>query len=214
MELVTTERVSADVLVIGGGGAGLRAAIAARKHGANVVLISESPAGFRNNTAISKATLAVTGVWKEPGDSLEVHLKDTMAAGRFINDRRLVAAMTHGVREQVYHLIEFGVNFRQRDGELLVAAVRDRSARAEGLPKHQIVDIPGNKPLYPRPVSLTVSISNQGFQIRAVTLGVARQSQFPSNGWLSLTVKENQVMPLGRFVWPGARELLFYTAKR
>ncbi len=120
MELETTQRINTDVLVVGGGAAGLRAAIAARKYGLNVVLTSESPAGFRNNTAISKATFAATGIWKEPGDSPEVHLKDIIAAGRFINDQRLVATMTCAVKQQVYDLMEFGVNFRRRDGELLV----------------------------------------------------------------------------------------------
>ncbi|MBA7640105.1 Fumarate reductase flavoprotein subunit [subsurface metagenome] len=119
-ELGTTQRINADVLVIGSGAAGLRAAIAARKYGLNVMLISESPAGFRNNTAISQATFAATGLWKEPGDSPEAHLKDIIAAGRFINDQRLVTTMTRTVRQQVYDLIEFGVNFRRSDGELLV----------------------------------------------------------------------------------------------
>ena len=117
VELETTQRINTDVLVIGGGAAGLRAAIAARKHGLNVVLISESPAGFRNNTAISRATLAATGIWKEPGDSPEAHLKDTVAGGRLINDRRLVATMTGTARQQVYDLMEFGISFRHRAGE-------------------------------------------------------------------------------------------------
>lgn len=120
MELKTIQTIDTDVLVIGGGAAGLRAAIEARKYDLNVVVISESPVGFRNNTAVSGATIAATGIWKELGDSPEVHLKDTITAGRFINDRRLVETMTSGATQQVYDLIKFGVNFRQRHGELLV----------------------------------------------------------------------------------------------
>ena len=120
LELESIQRVNADVLVIGSGAAGLRAAIAARKHGLDVVLASESPAGFRNNTAISRAILTAAGIWEGAGDSPEVHLNDTIAAGRFVNDRRLVATMTSAIRQQVYDLMEFGVNFRRRDGELLV----------------------------------------------------------------------------------------------
>ena len=123
MELGTPQRISTDVLVIGGGAAGLRAAIAARKHGLAVVLISEAPVGFRNNTAISKAAFAATGIWEEPGDSPEAHLGDTIAAGRFINDQQLVATMTKALKQQVYDLMEFGVSFRQRDGKLAVGKV-------------------------------------------------------------------------------------------
>ena len=118
MELEVKQKINADVLVIGSGAAGLRAAITARKYGLNVVLASEAPVGFRNNTAISRATFAATGIREESGDSPEAHLKDTIAAGRFINDRRLVATMVPEIREQVYDLIEFGVNFRRRDEKL------------------------------------------------------------------------------------------------
>jgi len=120
LELEAIQTINTDVLVIGGGAAGLRAAIAARKHGVNVVLTSESPVGFGNNTAISRAALAATGIWKEPGDSPEVHFNDMNVSGRFINDQRLVATMTRAARQQVYDLMEFGVNFRRRNGELLV----------------------------------------------------------------------------------------------
>ena len=127
MELKTPQIINSDVLVIGGGGAGLRAAIEVKKHGLDVVLISESRVGFRNNTAISAAGFAAAGIGKKPGDSPEVHLKDTMTAGRFINDQRMIATMTHGAKQQVYDLIGFGVKFRQLDGELLVRQIPGHS---------------------------------------------------------------------------------------
>ncbi|MDD5083142.1 MAG: FAD-binding protein, partial [Dehalococcoidales bacterium] len=116
----TAPEINVDVLVIGGGIAGLRAAIAARRHDRDVLLVSESPVGLRNNSAISKATFAVTGVWKNPGDSPEVHFKDTITAGRLMNDRRLVTRMVDAVRQQVADLVEFGVQFRRRNAEISV----------------------------------------------------------------------------------------------
>jgi fumarate reductase (CoM/CoB) subunit A len=105
--------VETDVLVIGGGAAGLRAAIAARKSGVGVVLVSESPVGFRNNTAISKALFAASGIGQERDDSPDLHLQDTITAGRFLNDRRLVAAMVRGAGQQVTDLLEYGVVYQQ-----------------------------------------------------------------------------------------------------
>ncbi len=121
MKFKTAQTVNADVLVIGGGAAGIRAAIEARKNGLNVVLISESPVGFRNNSAISAAGFAASSIGKGLGDSPEVHFSDTITAGRFINDRRLVETMTRGATQQVYDLMKFPVNFAQADGELLAS---------------------------------------------------------------------------------------------
>ncbi|MGA9479065.1 MAG: FAD-binding protein, partial [Desulfobacterales bacterium] len=60
-------KLSCDVLVIGGGGAGLRSAIAAKLRGADVLLISKTKIGTGSNTYISKAVIAATG-WGTPDD--------------------------------------------------------------------------------------------------------------------------------------------------
>jgi len=120
MELKTPQTVNTDVLVVGGGAAGLKAAIEAKKHALDVVLLSESPVGFRNNTAISGGVFAASGIWKGAGDSPEVYLRDTITAGCLINDRRLVNIMTREATQQVYDLMQFGVNFEKQDGDLKI----------------------------------------------------------------------------------------------
>ncbi len=120
MELKIAQTRDTDILVIGGGAAGLRAAIEARKHGVDVVLISESLVGFRNNSMVSASAIAASGIRKEPSDSPEVHFRDTITAGCFLNDRKLVEILTRGATQQVHDLIEFGVDFVKSDGDISV----------------------------------------------------------------------------------------------
>ena len=110
MKLATTQTVNTAILVIGGGGAGLRAAIEAKKSGLDVLLVSESPVGLKNNTAISGGGFAAPGIWGNPEDSPEVHFRDTIVAGRFINDQKMLETMTRRSTQQFYDLKKFGVN--------------------------------------------------------------------------------------------------------
>ena len=109
MKLSQHHVVSCDVLVIGGGGAGLRAAIAARETGADVLLASKARAGYANNTMISKATFATPSGWADPRDNPEVFLKDAVIGGRFINDQQLVAAVAREAGAEMPFLEKCGV---------------------------------------------------------------------------------------------------------
>ena len=93
--------LQADVLVIGGGGAGLRAAISAREGGADVLLVSKSRPGYGNNTAIAGGAFATAGGWREPRDNPQIYKKDALRSGRFINNERLLDVMTEGSVRQV-----------------------------------------------------------------------------------------------------------------
>jgi succinate dehydrogenase/fumarate reductase flavoprotein subunit len=111
--------VSCDVLVIGGGGAGLRAAIEAREAGADVVLVSKTRAGYANNTMISKASFAAPSGWSDPRDNPEVFLKDAVIGGRFINDQQLVAAVAREAGPQIPFLEKCGVKYLEFQGRIL-----------------------------------------------------------------------------------------------
>jgi succinate dehydrogenase/fumarate reductase flavoprotein subunit len=119
MKFEQHELVKTDVVIIGGGTAGLKAAIECKKQGCDVVLLSEKPAGFGNNTAISYGIFAAGGLQKESGDSPEIHLIDTITAGCSINDRDMVEVMTHGALQQVNDLAELGINFKQESGGIM-----------------------------------------------------------------------------------------------
>lgn len=115
MRLRDIDRVSCDVLVIGGGGAGLRAAIEAKEMGAEVILVSKSRVGHATNTWIAKALIAATG-WGDTQDDPQVHLKDTVAGGRFLNDQGLVGEMARGAEAEISFLQKCGVTFARKEG--------------------------------------------------------------------------------------------------
>ena len=121
MNLEALTRIDTGVLVIGSGAAGLRAAIEARKLGAEVVLVSKSPLGLGNNTAIARGAMAATTGEGGVEDTPEIHLKDTVVSGRFLNNQRVVQAIVEGAAREVSQLESFGVKFITEDGRRTVS---------------------------------------------------------------------------------------------
>lgn len=119
MKLNPLQVISCDVLVVGAGGAGLRAAIAARETGADVLLVSKARAGYATNTLISNATFAAPSGWSDPRDNPEAFLRDAVIAGRFINDQQLVAAVAKEAGPQMPFLEKCGVRFLTSEGHVL-----------------------------------------------------------------------------------------------
>ena len=115
MKFNKIDGISCDVLVIGGGGAGLRAAIEARHAGADVLLVSKAKVGYANNTYIAKAIIAASG-WGDPHDGGRVHLEDTVKGGRFLNDPELVSAMAEAAETEISFLEKCGVMFAKKEG--------------------------------------------------------------------------------------------------
>ena len=72
MKLKEAEYIYSDVLVIGDGGTGLRAAIAARQKGASVLIVSKSKVGLGDNTAMAKGAFAAATGEADMNDSPDV----------------------------------------------------------------------------------------------------------------------------------------------
>ncbi len=120
MSLNSPSTITTDVLIIGSGGAGLRAAIAAREKGASVMLVSKSLIGLGNNTAISLAAMATATGEGDPRDNPAVHTKDIMEGGRYLNDRKLVEKLTERAAREVPQLEKYGVLIDRENGKRIV----------------------------------------------------------------------------------------------
>ena len=107
-----------DVLVIGGGAAGLRAAIAARENGVDVILASKAPMGYASSTLYAGG-----GFRAALGDySAERHFEETIIGGKFLNDQELVRTMVLEGPKRLLELEKFGVKVYVHSGGIRVSA--------------------------------------------------------------------------------------------
>jgi len=111
-----------DVLVVGAGGAGLRAVIAAREAGCSVGVVCKSLLG-KAHTVMAEGGVAAalnnmtTPTGEKEGDSWQVHFVDTMKGGAFLNNWRAVEIFTKEAPERVLELEQYGAVFdRTPDG--------------------------------------------------------------------------------------------------
>jgi len=108
-----------DVLVIGAGGAGLRAAIEASSMGLSVGLICKSLLG-KAHTVMAEGGVAAALGNVEPKDNWKVHFRDTMKGGRYLNQWRMAQLHAMEAPDRVNELEEWGALFdRTKDGRIL-----------------------------------------------------------------------------------------------
>lgn len=103
------EKVVTDVLVVGAGGAGTRAAIAAAEGGARVVIAVKDLFGHSGCTPVAMGGLA--GYVNYPGDSWMVYFTDTVVGGGFMNNQKLVEVLTKEAKERFEELEEWCAAF-------------------------------------------------------------------------------------------------------
>jgi len=113
------ERHDYDVIVVGAGGAGLRAAIEASAQGARTALICKSLLGKAHTVMAEGGIAAALGnVWKE--DNWRVHFRDTMRGGKLLNNWRMAQLHAQEAPDRVLELEEWGALFdRTKDGLIL-----------------------------------------------------------------------------------------------
>src|SRR6266550_6907608 len=108
-----------DVLVIGAGGAGLRAAIEARAEGASVGLVCKSLLG-KAHTVMAEGGVAAALAHVATADTWQIHFRDTMVGGKLLNNSVMAQLHAKEAPDRVRELEAWGAVFdRTRDGRIL-----------------------------------------------------------------------------------------------
>ncbi|GAA0569627.1 fumarate reductase/succinate dehydrogenase flavoprotein subunit [Actinomadura livida] len=112
------ERHSYDVVVIGAGGAGLRAAIEARLQGKKTAIISKSLFG-KAHTVMAEGGAAAAMGNVNAKDNWQVHFRDTMRGGKFMNSWRMAELHAKESPDRIWELELWGALFdRTKDGKI------------------------------------------------------------------------------------------------
>ena len=111
-----------DVLIIGAGGAGLRAAIEALGQGARVGVVCKSLLG-KAHTVMAEGGIAAAMANVDPTDDWRTHFRDTMRGGKFLNNWRMAQIHAQEAPERVRELEQWGALFdRTSSGDILQRA--------------------------------------------------------------------------------------------
>jgi succinate dehydrogenase / fumarate reductase flavoprotein subunit len=116
--MTEVERHSYDVVVIGAGGAGLRAVIEARERGLKVAVVSKSLFG-KAHTVMAEGGCAAAMGNTNPKDNWKTHFGDTMRGGKFLNNWRMAELHAKEAPDRVWELETYGALFdRLKDGKI------------------------------------------------------------------------------------------------
>ncbi|MFF9181389.1 fumarate reductase/succinate dehydrogenase flavoprotein subunit [Streptomyces misionensis] len=112
------ERQEWDVVVVGAGGAGLRAAIEARERGARTAVICKSLFG-KAHTVMAEGGIAAAMANANEHDTWQTHFRDTMRGGKFLNQWRMAELHAREAPQRVWELETWGALFdRTKDGRI------------------------------------------------------------------------------------------------
>jgi succinate dehydrogenase / fumarate reductase, flavoprotein subunit len=109
--------VATDVLIIGSGGAGMNAAIAAARAGVNVMLADRSLIGRGGATVMAQMTVAAA-LGSETPDHWSHHYEDTLAAGRGLCDERLARLLCEEGPACIQEMDAWGVGWARKEGRI------------------------------------------------------------------------------------------------
>jgi fumarate reductase (CoM/CoB) subunit A len=101
-------QLECQVLVVGGGGAGVMAAISAAREGARVTLLNQGPVARTGLTVMAGGGVMVVGGQKDPRDSIDLHFEDLVVRGHYLGDQNLIEVVTQEAPERCIELEKYG----------------------------------------------------------------------------------------------------------
>ncbi len=111
--------ISSDILIVGAGGAGMRAAIEAFDRGAKVMLVCKSLLG-KAHTVMAEGGIAASLGNVDPEDNWKVHFSDTVVEGQFINNWKMAEVFAKEAPDRVIELEHYGALFdRTPEGKIM-----------------------------------------------------------------------------------------------
>lgn len=112
--------IETGVLVVGGGGAGCRAAIEAHDQGADVLMILKGRLG-NSGCTLNVGTSAAVGPWAQDGDSDDLSMRDLLAHGGFLGIQELAKVLVEESLERAFEMEAWGIDFvREDDGSIAI----------------------------------------------------------------------------------------------
>lgn len=111
------QQLTTDVLIVGAGGAGMYAAIAAARGGASVILLDKSLVGRGGATVMAQMTVAAALGQQEP-DDWTIHLEDTLKAGRGLCNEELSALLCREGPKRILEMEEWGTRWAREEGHI------------------------------------------------------------------------------------------------
>lgn len=109
--------LSTDVLIVGAGGAGMYAAVAAARSGASVILLDKSLVGRGGATVMAQMTVAAALGQQEP-DHWTIHLEDTLRAGRGLCNEELSALVCEAGPKRILEMKSWGTRWAREDAHI------------------------------------------------------------------------------------------------
>ena len=107
--------IKTDLIIVGGGAAGMRAAIAAAQENVNVVLLTKGQAAHSGATPMACPSYQAAFAMEDDRDNPEIAFEDTCFEGRYLGDENLIYALVNEATDRAMELEKYGVKFRKNE---------------------------------------------------------------------------------------------------